>query len=79
LDVDPAGDPTDQVLLRQALQAQLGRLDAEHRASVVLRFVADLSERQVAEVLDIPVGTVRSRVSSALADLDLVALGEMTG
>jgi DNA-directed RNA polymerase specialized sigma24 family protein len=79
LEADTGGDLSDQVLLRQALQAQLGRLDAEHREPVVLRFVADLTERQVAEVLDVPVGTVRSRVSSALADLDLVALREMTG
>jgi RNA polymerase sigma-70 factor (sigma-E family) len=72
-------DPTDQVLLRQALEAQLDRLTAEHREVLVLRFVADLTEPQVADVLDVPVGTVKSRVSRALANLDLVALREVSG
>ncbi len=72
-------DVTDQVLLRQALEEQLGRLSAEHREVLVLRFVADLTEPQVAEVLDVPVGTVKSRVSRALAHIDLVALREVAG
>jgi RNA polymerase sigma-70 factor (sigma-E family) len=72
-------DPTDQVLLRQALEVQLRRLTAEHREVLVLRFVADLTEPQVAEVLDVPVGTVKSRVSRALAHIDLAALREVTG
>jgi RNA polymerase sigma-70 factor (sigma-E family) len=72
-------DPTDQVLLRQALEVQLRRLTAEHREVLVLRFVADLTEPQVAEVLDVPVGTVKSRVSRALAHIDLAALKEVTG
>jgi RNA polymerase sigma-70 factor (sigma-E family) len=72
-------DPTDQVLLRQALEVQLGRLAPEHREVLVLRFVADLTEPQVAEVLDVPVGTVKSRVSRALAHIDLAALREVAG
>ena len=58
---------TDLVLLRHALEAELRRLSPEHREVLVLRFVADLSEAQVAEVLDVPVGTVKSRVSRALS------------
>ncbi|GAW49336.1 MULTISPECIES: SigE family RNA polymerase sigma factor [unclassified Nocardioides] len=72
-------DPTDQVLLRQALEAQLARLSPEHREVLVLRFVADLTEPQVAEVLDVPVGTVKSRVSRALAQIDLAAVREVAG
>jgi RNA polymerase sigma-70 factor (sigma-E family) len=72
-------DPTDQVLLRQALEVQLGRLTPEHREVLVLRFVADLTEPQVAEVLDVPVGTVKSRVSRALTHIDLAALREVAG
>jgi RNA polymerase sigma-70 factor (sigma-E family) len=72
-------DPTDQVLLRQALEEQLSRLTPEHREVLVLRFVADLTEPQVAEVLDVPVGTVKSRVSRALAHMDIAALREVAG
>ena len=70
---------TDLVLLRHALEAELRRLSPEHREVLVLRFVADLSEAQVAEVLDVPVGTVKSRVSRALSGVDLAALREVIG
>jgi DNA-directed RNA polymerase specialized sigma24 family protein len=36
---------------------------------IVLRYVEDLSEREVAAVLDVSVGTVRSTASRALARL----------
>lgn len=74
----PVGDATDQVLLRRALVAQLAPLEPPDREAVVLRFVTDLTEEQVADVLDLPVGTLRSRVVRALAGLDLAALREMT-
>jgi RNA polymerase sigma-70 factor (sigma-E family) len=75
----PVEDVTDEVLLRQALEEQLAPLTPEHREVLVLRFVADLTEVQVADVLDVPVGTVRSRVSWALGQIDLAALSESTG
>lgn len=75
----PAEDVTDLVLLRQALEEQLAPLSPEHREVLVLRFVADLTEVQVADVLDVPVGTVQSRVARALGHLDLAALSESTG
>jgi RNA polymerase sigma factor (sigma-70 family) len=49
------------------LRAALQRLSTEQRAVLVLRFLADLSERQVAEVLRIAPGTVKSRTSRGLA------------
>jgi RNA polymerase sigma factor (sigma-70 family) len=49
-------------------QALLG-LSRDHREVLVLRFYADLSERQVAEVLRVPAGTVKSRTARALAAL----------
>ena len=55
----------DLVDVRRALQA----LSAEHRAVVVLRFFADLSEHETAEVLQLPIGTVKSRTSRALKAL----------
>jgi RNA polymerase sigma factor (sigma-70 family) len=74
----PEGEVTDRVLLRRALQAQLDRLGEEEREVLVLRFVAELTEPQVAEVLDVPVGAVTSRVFRALGLVDLAALREMT-
>jgi RNA polymerase sigma factor (sigma-70 family) len=75
----PPEDVTDLVLLRRALEAQLAPLTPEDREALVLRFVADLTELQVSEVLDVPVGTVKGRVARALARIDLATLQEMTG
>ena len=51
--------------LRQALQS----LSIEHRAVLVLRFFADLSEEEAATVLQLPIGTVKSRTARALKAL----------
>ncbi len=65
---DPVDD-FDQAELAHSLRRALGDLEAESRAVVVLRYYADLTERQTAEVLGIAVGTVKSRMSRALARL----------
>ena len=52
-------------LVRRALQA----LPETHRAVVVLREYEGLKLREIAEVLDIPEGTVKSRLADALARL----------
>ncbi len=40
----------------------LARVDEEFRMAVVLKDVEDLDYAQIAEILDVPVGTVKSRV-----------------
>jgi RNA polymerase sigma-70 factor (ECF subfamily) len=47
------------------LQAALERLSTKHRAVIELAFLDGLSYREVAEIVDCPVGTVKSRVSYA--------------
>ena len=53
----------------EVLAVALSRLRADDRAVLGCRFIADLSEAETAEVLDLPVGTVKSRTSRALARL----------
>ncbi len=62
----PGPDSASAVALRDSLSAALGRLSPQHRTVLVLRYVSDLSVQQVAEVLGIPVGTVKSRLSRAM-------------
>jgi RNA polymerase sigma-70 factor (sigma-E family) len=62
-------DPTGAVDDRDELWAALGRLPRRQRAVVVLRYYEDLTEAQVAAVLDVSVGTVKSQTSKALARL----------
>jgi RNA polymerase sigma factor (sigma-70 family) len=57
------------VSLGQSVRASLDRLTAEQRQVLVLRYFADLSEAQIARVLGIAPGTVKSRASRAIAVL----------
>jgi RNA polymerase sigma factor (sigma-70 family) len=44
-------------------------LPVEQRAVIALRYLTDLTEAQTAATLDIPIGTVKSRVSRGLEQL----------
>lgn len=61
----PHRDVEDREVLGPALQ----RLSATQRAVIVLRFYEDMSEEDVASLLDVPVGTVKSRCARGLAQL----------
>lgn len=62
-------DVTGQVDDADAVNRALRRLSAAHREVVVLRYYAHLGEQQIAEALRIAPGTVKSRLSRALAQL----------
>jgi RNA polymerase sigma-70 factor (sigma-E family) len=64
---DPVDDMAEHAAISTSVFSALARLSPEHREVLVLRFFADLSERQTSEALDVPAGTVKSRVSRALA------------
>ena len=61
---DPAGEVAlDLVGERQEIDAALAQLSPDLRAAVVLRDLCDLDYAEIATVLDIPPGTVRSRIA----------------
>jgi RNA polymerase sigma-70 factor (ECF subfamily) len=53
----------------ESLTAALAGLSEEHREVLLLRFVDGLSLAEIAEALDIPLGTVKSRLHNALGTL----------
>ena len=54
---------------RMAIDAALAELPEEFRAAVVLRDLCDLDYAEIAEVLELPPGTVRSRIARGRAQL----------
>jgi RNA polymerase sigma factor (sigma-70 family) len=44
----------------------MGKLDTKHRSVLVLRYFNDLSYQEIAEALEIPLGTVKSRLNQSL-------------
>ena len=60
--------PVDQASLREEhaqVLAALAELDEDHRAAVLLRDVESLDYSEIAEVLGVAVGTVKSRLTRA--------------
>jgi len=64
----------DRVGAQVDIDAALAQLPEEFRVAVVLRDLADLDYAEIAAVLDIPLGTVRSRIARGRA-----ALAEVLG
>lgn len=66
--VDGAGQAESHVLAGQVLR-QVQALPEAQREAVFLAYVEGLSYREVAELLDVPIGTVMSRLAAARAKL----------
>ena len=56
----------------------LARLDPDHRTLLWLREVEGQSYEELAQILDIPIGTVKSRLFTAREELRRIWLGEGT-
>jgi RNA polymerase sigma factor (sigma-70 family) len=78
--VDPSDRPGDAQVVadRVALVAGLRRLSRRQRETVALRYLADLTEAQVAAALGCTVGTVKQHAARGLAALRL-DLGPQAG
>ena len=70
-DVLVPGDLASRVLERHGLVESLRRLPRRQREVVVLRYLADMSEAQVAELLGTSVGSVKQHCHRALSRLRL--------
>ena len=70
--VDKSATPDAHVRSREAGEAvhdALGRLSPELREAVILRDLQDMDYREIAVVLKVPEGTVKSRINRGRAEL----------
>lgn len=63
------GDPGDGIAARLDVDTALAAIAPDFRAAVALRDLCQLSYDEIAEVLDVPPGTVRSRIARGRAAL----------
>ena len=70
---EAAGERPDGLLAgreaSEALQTALQRLSPDLREAVILRDLQEMEYREIAEVLNIPEGTVKSRLNRGRAEL----------
>ena len=81
---DPAPTPQEQAeseSLREAVRWGLGELSNEHREVLALREFQELSYEEIAQQLDMDLGTVKSRISRARGALRKILLksGNLSG
>jgi len=60
---------------RELVSKSLAELPAEYREVLVMREMEELSYREIADIVEIPMGTVMSRLSRARQRLEQILLG----
>jgi len=60
----------------ESLEEQLFKLDPDQRTLILLRFNQDMSISEIAQILQIPEGTVKSRLHRTLSQLKIKMSGE---
>ena len=72
-------DPQEQIVQREAVRQMLAQLSADQRRVIALRYGADLTEWEIAQVLGWPIGTVKSRLNRARARCRELLQDELKG
>jgi RNA polymerase sigma-70 factor (sigma-E family) len=65
----PGVDDSDRIAVGASVRGALAAMSGSHRTVLVLRYYSDLTDPQIAEVLGVPLGTVKSRLSRATEQL----------
>jgi RNA polymerase sigma-70 factor (ECF subfamily) len=77
LDTAASAEPGQEAIAdREALEEALGQLTPEHRAAIVLRHLLGYTPGEISRMLEIPRGTVNSRLRRGLDQLSGLLGGE---
>jgi len=75
----PAKQPDSELIARERrrdVQRALEQLSRRTRSILILRFAGNLSYKEIAEVLGVPIGTVKSRIAAGIEALRGLVHGE---
>ena len=73
-DADSPQETVERTEQQEAVQKALGTLSEEYREVLLLRYMEELDYAEIAEVLQLPSGTVKSRINRAKAALKAALL-----
>ncbi len=65
-------DIASRVEQTQDMQVALARLTTQQREAIEMAYYADLTQREIAERLDVPLGTIKARTSRGLRRLSVL-------
>ncbi|OLO26241.1 RNA polymerase sigma factor SigW [Alkalihalophilus pseudofirmus] len=57
--------PEDQVVvleMQEWIQDEISQLPPKYRSAIILKYIEDLSLKEISEVLDLPISTVKTRI-----------------
>ena len=66
---DAKADFAEKTVMKRFMEQLLNSIGEKYRAVLILKFFEDLPYEEIAHVLEIPVGTAKYRVSTAIATL----------
>ncbi|MDQ0207469.1 RNA polymerase sigma factor SigW [Alkalicoccobacillus murimartini] len=57
--------PEDQVVtleMQEWIQSEINQLPLKYRSAIILKYIEDLSLKEISEILDMPISTVKTRI-----------------
>lgn len=55
-------EEVESLELQETIQAEILKLPEKYRTPIVLKYIEELSLKEISEILDLPVGTVKTRI-----------------
>ncbi|WP_064091704.1 RNA polymerase sigma factor SigW [Rossellomorea aquimaris] len=61
-DVQLPEDEVENLELQETIQTEISKLPEKYRSVIVLKYIEELPLQEISEILDLPLGTVKTRV-----------------
>lgn len=61
-DVARPEDEVESLELQETIQEEISKLPEKYRSVIVLKYIEELSLKEISEILDLPIGTVKTRI-----------------